>query len=232
MKTFCIAAFALASTVALCQSARAVTYGYTEDFTANDAGWRGPGTSQLLVYNATGGVDGGAYLDIAPGSDPVAGQLPGNGVILFRANASASGGAFVGNWHTSGVSRVQAYLRHDYNDLPINFFVRIPGPPGTAGVFFADQPLTASNDWTLVNFAITPDNFTIAGGPGSTFANVLSNPSNFQIGAQITAAPPNGGTVVAFDLDRVSLVPEPSSVVLVVGALICGFAARRNRSRS
>jgi hypothetical protein len=228
LAVICVIAF---HSLLSCGTAQAVTYGYTENFTSNDAGWRGLATTQLLDHHLTGGVDDGGYVDIAPANDPQAGSLMStNGAVLFRANSTASGGAFVGPWLNSGVSKVQAYVRHDLEESPINYFVRLPGAPGQAGVFFADSPVDADDDWTLVNFEISPANFTVAGGPGTTFTSVLSNVSNFQIGGQISGSPAPTA-LIHFELDQVSLVPEPASIVVAMGAALAGLAFRRRRSR-
>jgi hypothetical protein len=149
------------------------------------------------------------------------------GAVVFRAAPTASGGAFAGNWLDAGVSRVQAYLRHNLAESPIDFYIRLTNGP--AAVFFADAPISASEDWTLVNFDISPNNFTFAGG---TFAGVLANVQNFQIGAQVVGSVQDpGNTFILFDVDRVSLVPEPASVLLVVSALACCPPLRRIRRR-
>jgi hypothetical protein len=225
------AVFAVSTVLALqvftlCTPARAVTFGFTEGFTSTDAGWRGITTTQLLDHHLTGGVDNGGYVDIAPiNAVPASSFMSTNGAVVFRAGTTASGGAFAGNWLDAGISTVQAYLRHDLTQTPVEFYVRLTNGP--AAVFFADQPVGASDGWTLVNFEISPANFTPAGG---TFAGVLPNVQNFQIGARITGTVTDPGTTnLLFDVDQVSLVPEPSTVLIAFGAIFCALPWRRFR---
>jgi hypothetical protein len=146
---------------------------------------------------------------------------------VFRADPSDSGGAFAGNWLNAGVSHVQAYVRHNFDQFPIEFYVRVTNGP--AAVFFADQTVPASDDWQLVNFEISPANLTFAGG---TFNGVLSNVQNFQIGARIQGAVTNpGDPTLLFDADRVSLVPEPSAMILALGSALVALPRRRRHVR-
>jgi hypothetical protein len=152
--------------------------------------------------------------------------MTSNGAIVFRADPTDSGGAFAGNWLDAGVSHVQAYLRHNFDQFPIEFYVRLTNGP--AAVFFADQTVAASDDWQLVNFEISPANLTFAGG---TFNGVLSNVQNFQIGARIAGSVSNpGDPTLLFDVDQVSLVPEPSTMLMAFTAMF-GALPRRRRIR-
>jgi hypothetical protein len=144
---------------------------------------------------------------------------------VFRADPTDSGGAFAGNWLDAGVSRVQAYVRHNFDQFPIEFFVRLTNGP--AAVFFADETVPASDDWRLVNFEISPSNFTFAGG---TFNGVLSNVQNFQVGARILGVVTNpGDPTLLFDADQVSLVPEPSTIVMALAIALGALPWRRRR---
>jgi hypothetical protein len=227
--------------VMLIAPAKAVTVGYTESFTANDAGWRGLSTAQLVDHEASGGVDDGGYIKhidsaLTPAGNFVASPVPGgpSGAIIFRANSSASGGAFTGDYLTPNVTNVYAYLQHDFAELPVSYYLRLPGAiPGQAAVFFGDQAVPASSGWTRVNFEISPANFSLAGSPGTTFESVLANVPNFQIGAAIfgTPSPAGAATNVHFGLDQVLIVPEPSSVFLVFAAVCSALAWGRKRFR-
>jgi hypothetical protein len=218
--------------------ARAVTFGYTESFDANDAGWRGRTTSQILDFAATGGVEnsGNVSHPSTPTADSPAGSLVMNpnpmaaqGLIIFRAGGSASGGAFTGNWLTSGISRVQAYLDHDFAAQDMDFYVRLSRAPGQAAVFFGDTLVDANSGLTLVNFEISPDNFSQAGT--ADYPTVLSSVADFQFGALLhnPVAVDQQGLDVDFSLDGVSLVPEPASLLLAVGALAAATCVRRRR---
>lgn len=209
-------------TLVFCGAAGAATVPFTESFTSNASGWLGPGSAQSPVYSATGGVSGG-YIQHDPANAFADTSLPGNGLVVFRANSSASGGAFTGNWLTAGINNVQAYVKHTVPNTPVEFYVRLSAGP--AAVFFSHQTVLPSTDWTLVNFEISPANYTDAGG---TYNTVLAGVTNFQIGARITSTPQGVSGVAA--IDNVSLVPEPSSALLAIAAVVGGLAARRRRS--
>ena len=218
----------LFSASALSTSAFGLTFPYTESFTSDAAGWTGPGTSQALAHFATGGVDDGGYVAHAA-SNPAGNYMSAaQGGIVFRANmsANASGGAFVGNWLDGGVTRVQAYVKHDYDVAPVEFYVRVTR--GAAAIFFADSAVAASDDWTLVNFEISEANYESGGG---AFDFVLGGVQNFMIGARIPENLATGATPVIFSLDEVSLVPEPSSIALLLTTAMCGVSFRRRRDR-
>ncbi len=233
MKCFVTAALlSLLQLLAWNSTAEAVTFDFTESFTANDAEWRGLSTSQLVSHHANGGVADGGYISHIPTASAPAGNfvesnVPGgpSGAVIFRANSSASGGAFTGNWIDAGVTTVQAYVRHNFTEKPIDFFARLSS--GGAAVFFGDTAVEA-NEWTLVNFEISPDNYTNA---GATFEAAVSNVMNFQIAAIIRGGVSSPGTNIQFALDQVSLVPEPSSALLVLGATVFTWTLRRRRAR-
>jgi hypothetical protein len=125
------------------------------------------------------------------------------------------------------VSHVQAYVRHNFDQFPIEFYVRLTNGP--AVVFFADQTVPPSDDWQLVNFEISPANLTFAGG---TFNGVLSNVQNFQIGARIQGVVANpGDPTLLFDADQISLVPEPSTMLIFLGFLFGLLPWRGRRVR-
>jgi hypothetical protein len=242
MKLMLPASFALVLHAAvLCLPATAVTVGYLEDFTTGDAGWRGLATSQLVDHEASGGVNDGAFIKhidsaLTPAGNFVASSTPGgpSGAIIFRANNSASGGAFTGNYLAADVTNVYAYVKHDFTEIPIDFYLRLPGAiPGQAAVFFGDQAVPASSGWTRVNFEISPANFSLAGSPGTTFESVLANVPNFQLGAAIygTPTPAGAATNIHFGLDQVLIVPEPSSMFLVFAAVCSALAWGRKRFR-
>ena len=214
--------------VVVCSPAMALTYPFTESFTANAAGWTGPGSGQALAHSATGGVDDGGFISHLTGNIPVAGSYmnPTQGGIAFRATPSASAGAFAGDWITAGITTVQAYVQHDYDVAPIEFYVRLTNGP--AVVFFGDDFVAAGDDWTLVNFEISPSNATFAGG---TFEGVLPSVQNFMIGARIPSNLDTQNTPVVFQLDQVRMVPEPSAILLAVGLVACGIFLRRQRVR-
>jgi hypothetical protein len=219
--------------LALSESAQALTFPFTESFDLNRSGWEGYGDNIALGHSLNGGVDNGGY--VFHNSVPTAGQLMGSqGLILFRANAadSASGGAFTGNWLAGGVTRVQAYVQHDFDEQPVDFFLRITGAnPGAGAVIFdvnLDPVAATGNNWKLLDFEITEANSTPTSG---TYNSVLPNVANFTIGALTANNISVGGTPINLKLDQVSLVPEPSAMAMTLAASVFGLFWRRRPTR-
>ena len=125
---------------------------------------------------------------------------------------------------------MQAYLDHDFAAQDMDFYVRLSRAPGQAAVFFGDTLVDADSGLTLVNFEISPENFSQAGT--ADFPTVLSSVADFQFGALLRSpvAVDQQGVDVDFGLDGVSLVPEPASFVLAIAAMATATCVRRRRS--
>jgi hypothetical protein len=204
---------ALALVLAASAPAGALTAPFTEDFTANASNWLNA-TSGPLTWNATGGPDGGSYVSTTLGS------LGGpQGTIQFRANdnANASGDAFVGNW-IGNISSISAEVIHDAPQA-LTFYFRFAGAGAMVGMF----PPVAPNTWTPVSIAIDPSTLTPAGG---SFATTMSNVINLQMG--VIAPAGLEGVPFTYGLDKVTLVPEPTTAGLLALGLL-GFACARRR---
>lgn len=204
---------------------------YTEDFSSSASNWLN-GSNQSPIWNATGGVNGGGYIS-APGTL----VSSGFGTIVFRGNAivDASGDAFVGDWLAGGVTLFNAYVRH--NALAdLNIYARLDSGGGRAG---SSVPfLVAPNTWTLLSVPIedAATSFLSYGqaSPGGVvpnaegFRTIFSGIQNVQIvlGADGALA----GETYTIDVDKISVVPEPATVWLVVFGLVgLVFLLRRHR---
>jgi hypothetical protein len=204
---------------------------FTEDFAADASDWRdAPGTTDL-TYNAAGGPDGSSY---ASGTFNFVASLATDMPAIHRGHdeygtSGSSGGAFVGDWITGGVTSFSAFVRHDAG-VPLMFFTRWAGPvnfPGAAGVTGPVMP----NTWTQISFAVNPGSPFVYEGPPSTYGSVFSNVGHIQIGVfqpgEVLAGQDFNYT---FDLDQVSVTPEPGSIALLGAGVVCVIARRRRRA--
>lgn len=195
---------------------------FTEEFNANSSGWRDSAGLQELSWVNTGGQGGGAFsASTFNFVNSTANATP----VLFRAQDEfgSSNGAFVGDWVTGGVDGFSAFVHHDAPTALV-FFARFSGPanfPGAASVFMIP---VAPNTWTQLNLPL-PDAGMTFEGP-FTYSQVFSNIGHVQIGVSAQGVAGLDQTI-HFGLDQVSIVPEPTSLVLLgVG----GLAALRRMS--
>jgi len=184
---------------------------FTETFTANAANWYdSTGTLPVDWVNA-GGPEGSAFSATSFNFVNLGEDDP---VTLFRGQDEflSSGGAFVGNWDSGGVTGFGASVRHDAG-VPLNYFVRFASPsnfPGANNVFFVP---VASGEWTDL-FAPLPNAQLIFEGP-FTYSQVFGNIGHVQIGVSAPAALAGVDAAIDFDLDNVTIVPEPGTAVLL-----------------
>lgn len=210
-------------------AAAALVVPFTEDFAVDASNWRdAPGTTDL-TYNAAGGPDGGSY---ASGTFNFVNSGPTDTPAILRGQAGfgSSGGAFVGDWLTDGVTNFSAFVRHNAGE-PLTFFTRWATPantPGAAGVAFVPvQP----NTWTQINLPIALGPHMFPEGAPFVFDQVFSNVGNVQIGVFQPGANLAGlDQDFTFDLDQVSITPEPGSLALLGAGFVCVIARRRRRA--
>ncbi len=206
-------------------SAAGPTVPFTETFTQDSSNWYdGPGIAPL-DWSSSGGPGNSAF---ATTTGSFAALAAGDPLVLFRAQDefNSSGGAFVGDWVTGGVTGFDVSVRHDAG-VPLNYFVRFAGPanfPGANNVFFIPVP---TGTWTTLS-ATLPNPNLIFEGP-FTYNQVFGNIGHVQIGVSTPASLAGVGGTFNFDLDDVGVVPEPTSLaLLVIGACVVG---RRVASR-
>jgi hypothetical protein len=213
--------------------AGALTFAYTETFASGNAGWRDASNASpsTLPWLASGGQQGEGYVSTQFNFlNSVAG---GQGPVLFRGPASASGGAFAGNWLT-GVTEFSAWVRHDA-PVPVNFFARFASPfnfPGATAVDFVPVvALPGPAGWTQISFEIDPQSPQFVSFEGTDFATVFANVGVVQIGVSVPAALAGVDASYGFALDSVTVVPEPGSLALVALGVVGAALARRRFSR-
>lgn len=220
-----IAAF-VASTLTVAHRAAAATVPFTETFTQNSSNWYDRPELAPVDWSPSGGFDGSAF---ATTTGSFAGLQATDPLVLFRAQDefNSSSGRFVGNWVADGVTGFSATVRQD-SGVPLNFFVRFASPanfPGANNVFFVPVP---SGIWTDLS-APLPNANLIFEGP-FTYNQVFGNIGDMQIGVSTPASLAGLDVLFDFDLDNVSIVPEPTSLALLaVGAFVLGRRAASRR---
>jgi hypothetical protein len=210
-------------------SAQALTVPFVEDFAANGSGWVNNGFVPL-TFNASGGPDGGSYASTSFNYFGFVPPMPGQGPVVFRGHNAfgASGGAFVGDWGAGGVTSASAWVYQD-TGVALSYFLRVASPFNNNGAVFINTTQVASGVWTKLTWLIDPDS-PLCIGEQTTCAVSLSNVGNLQIG---TSAPSElTGLNQAFTLavDKVAIVPEPGTLLLLASGLFGLGALGRRRA--
>ena len=200
---------------------------FTEEFATDTANWK-DFASLDVTRVASGGPDGSAYVT---SSNAFTNAVMGS-VIQFRGHDmfNSSGDAFVGDWLAADIGRLSAYVRHNGPE-PLAYFARLATPFNFPGVIIGSPTAVQPNAWTLVEFEISQSNpLLTVEGPPSNYSATLSNVGNVQFGARVPSGQETNATLYTFDLDQVTIVPEPASVLLVAaaaGVVLLGRSRRR-----
>ncbi|MEM1186354.1 MAG: hypothetical protein AAGI53_15295 [Planctomycetota bacterium] len=201
---------------------------FTETFETN-AGWIDGGFTPLTEV-ASGSSDGTSYVTT---NRSFLNTDPGSFDVLFRGEPSvlpgiipdASGGAFQGDYISSGITQLSFDVRHN-GVAPVNFFVRIAPPTRFPGAIAVEFVPVFGGSWTTVTIDISSSSFNFVSFEGFTYDDIFDDVGLIQIGIDSTnlAGIPGDFT---FDLDNVSITPTPGVTgVLAIGGLV---AARRRR---
>ncbi len=194
---------------------------YTENF-ADDANWLG-GSFTALTEVASGGPDGSNYVSLDAAFNNI-----GQGTI-YRGHDGfdASGDAFVGNWIDERVIALTAFVRHSA-PVSLKYFARLASSSNFPGAGVNGSVAVPPNIWTEISFDVRPDSSQITTFEGSDYNTVFSSIGNVQLAVSVPTGFENDARVFAFDLDQVSLVvPEPASLVLLVGGFLSISILRR-----
>jgi len=208
---------------------------FTENFESSASNWLS-GASQLVNFSPTGGVGPGGFISTTGTVD-----TSGFGPIVFRGNSTnaASGGAFVGNWLTAGVTDFSAYVWHDA-PVALNFYIRFDKGAGSAAS--TKNFLVAPSTWTGLTIPIahsigtsgeTFQSYGAATGAGQAgFNAIFTDIKNVQIALGSAQDPSTHGQTYNLGLDGVAIVPEPAVGTLVgIGmgwvAIFSGWRRRR-----
>jgi hypothetical protein len=205
----------------------ALTYPFNENFEAGTADWR-ENANANVNHVASGGVYDSGYVT-TEFSFTSADNLQ-EAIFRGQNNFDSSGDAFVGNWLAAEVSRLRAFVRHD-TPVPLEFFVRIATSGNSPAVSFTQPlPVSPGSSWTKLDFDISFANpFRTNEGPPTLafYNNVMANVGNVQIGVIVPVELADDPQTFTFDLDRIGVVPEPSSVILAMCGVALAFVRRR-----
>jgi len=208
-------------------AAQAAVVPFTEDFSTDASAWRITAGGTVAGWSPAGGPDGSAHVfnDSFTFSASASGDTP----ILFRGqdNFGSSGGAFVGDYPTEGVTAFSFFVRHDA-PVPLNFFARFAKPANFPAAIALDFAPVLPNMWTQITVPIDPSNPQFISFEGSDFGTIFAGIGKVQIGVSVPAALAGQGVMPRFELDKVAIVPTPGALAL--GALALPAIMRR-RSR-
>ena len=199
---------------------------FTESFDNDNANW-GNTASEPATWVESGGADGGGYITTSRSfSEQSTTTFRAHNDFFFPERAGSSDGAFIGNWTADQVATFNISVRHNA-PVPVTFGARFAGPfnfPGALGYVF--KPVMP-NTWTALEFGINPDSFVSF--EGQTFDSVFSNVGKIQILASDPTGFDNNPAVFTFDVDSAGLtvIPEPSSSLLLIGGSALLFLRRR-----
>lgn len=198
----------LASLIALPLAASAA--GLSSGFDGGDEGWTTPiGGTQ--TWQAAGGNTGG-WVQV----------LDTDNATNIELTAPA---AWLGNW-SAFLGGTLSFDAKNANGAPVNYAgfgeVRITGANGTELMLdLAPAAEPGGNQWHHYSALLTP-----AAGWDPSLASVLANVTRVTITGEFQAGP---GEAVGFDNLRVTAVPEPASLALLVSGLGLLVVWRRPR---
>lgn len=210
-------------------SVAAVSFPFTEDFSAGSAGWEDSAGAALLG-ESSGGPDGGSY--VATFFNYFGFTSPfGGGPVIFRANDSdaASGDAFVGDWIASGVQTLTLFVRHDAPE-ELTWFMRVANSFNFPGAVIAGTQSVPPGVWTQLSFTIDPLS-PLCIGETVSCTQALQNVGNLQFGTDAPLALTTTNTAFRLEIDKVSLVPEPATLALLIAGLASLAAPGHARAR-
>lgn len=198
--------------------AEALTVPFAEDFSGSTAAWKNNANTDLTLKS--GGPDGD-YVSTDFTFGTATSQTPV--IVRAQSNFSSSNNAFFGDWVAGGATKLRVNVRHNDANGSLPIFARLSLAPAP-GIIFGTSTLVPANQWTLLEFDIQFNNPLISFESAPTLANynaVMTAVARLQFGVTIPDAELSNMTPITFDVDRVSVVPEPTSLLLaVVGAAV------------
>jgi hypothetical protein len=206
----------------------------TENFALSSNGWYNGDLSAQASLVAAGGPASSASFARVAFSFENATSNPQTPPVVFQTKPleNASGNRFFGNWVTGGVSALSFSVRHNVPSTAsgspsgLGYFVRFASAnnfPGATAVSFTP---VAPNTWTTLTIPISALSPNFVSFESTNFATVFANIGKLQFGVAPTSALIGTTTSYSFDFTSITIVPSPSSGVLL-GAL--GLVAMRRR---
>jgi hypothetical protein len=205
---------------------RAVTFGQIDNFEDGTTDhWANGGTAQPMNISSGGptGV-GDHFLQVTSDGNGATGRL----TVFNRSQ-------WLGDYIGAGLTEIDLELKN-FGNTPLSIRLAFKsatfsGAPG----YVSTTPflLNSNSGWQHAVFLITPSAMTAVGGP-SDFNAFFSGPAEFRI-INATGTGDLNGDIVASQLgiDNIFVVPEPSSLILLMlaGILIWPFAAETDRRK-
>ncbi len=217
LMTAVIAASALCGT-----TVQAATVPFTEDFAVDNANWADSSFSPL-AYNAAGGPDGSSFVSTT--SDFLNANA-NDTLTIFRGHDSldSSNDAFVGNYLAEGVTTLSVQVRH-FAPEPLGFFARLASSANFPAAAVVEVVPVIPGVWTELTFDLSETNPFLF-PEGVPYGSIFSSIGNIQIGVTAPASLAGSATPIPYQLDKVTITPEPASAGLFA---VAGLAMLRRR---
>jgi hypothetical protein len=204
---------------------RAITLGQVDTFEdGTTLGWAN-GVPGALVNVPTGGPAGANdnYMQLT--ADAV-----GSGGRLTTFNLQQ----WLGNYVAQGVNRLEIDLINQGNvSLSIRFAFKSQNQPNVPGYLSGPMLLPVGSGWQHFSISITAANLIAIGGPAAYNTFFSTGLGDVRIINEVGTANLNGDFVVGqVGIDNIRAVPEPTSVVLALGAFVALAGKRWRRAIS
>lgn len=206
----------LGSALAICvtaQHASAATIGYVMEFNDGLGDWGGGSSSYTNVPSDGVGGAGDGFLMVA------------NTRVQQLGVRTSSTEFFCGNLLDEGVSGYSFWLKDVGGDDALEIHVGVGN--SFSNFWQSTQAFIPGTDWTQFSIDLDPANFVQIIGSGS-FNNAIRNCDRLLFRHDVAPFDQIPDSIQAdFGIDRVKVLPEPNSLLLLTGALLWAARGRR-----